>query len=69
MLACSQQPRPQGPMPVQAQRTKGRTRSEGREGTNGDISGVKDRKEDGDRNGNEKGGGGGEGKKLGCPQS
>ena len=50
-LASRQQLRPQGPMPVQAHCTEGRTRSEGREGTNGDGNGVKDRKENGEGDG------------------
>ena len=44
-LAGNQQARPLGPMPVEAHRTEGRTRSERREGANGDGNGVEDRKE------------------------
>ena len=39
-LVGSQQPRPQGPMPVQAHRTERKTRSEGQEGANRDGNGV-----------------------------
>ena len=69
LAGCQQLP-PQGPMPVQAHCTEGRTRSKGREGASGEGT-VEDRNEDGNGDGdgggdgNEDGDGGGDGNEDG----